>query len=419
VVPVAFKADRRGLRRHVFASETGAQTWRADKASRRARGRHRPQRNASRHDSPLDVCAAAAYTGYVARPWHSSSRGGPLESFARDRVTGPRVGPSPPATKRNLDVLKSHGQLSHDELSLQTQDAVTKHLEPSIPARVDPGPASVVRPVHLDHQPRCRRQKIHDVLPNHHLPAERDPQAAPGELRPKPRFGERGRAHDTSAFLEECRASRVLRMRRHVGLLGAAKWPGAAPWSAGSVTGAGRGTCAEPAPGAERARRAKPGHFAAPRAMPFAFKVGPPHRREKASLRLRIRDAGPTWRRSNTCPTEQTLPPRASLPQLRAARAIRGTPRSAGAGEHNFGGDRAPAGNVAPGRQPTSRSGRGRASARAEHRRTARGASSEYNRDGGRRRISYPNALVATPSVAFAYDQDYPRVVRQAGAKRG
>jgi RHS repeat-associated protein len=36
----------------------------------------------------------------------------------------------------------------------------------------------------------------------------------------------------------------------------------------------------------------------------------------------------------------------------------------------------------------------------------------EYNRDGSRRRISYPNALVATPSVAFAYDQDYPRVVQ-------
>jgi RHS repeat-associated protein len=36
----------------------------------------------------------------------------------------------------------------------------------------------------------------------------------------------------------------------------------------------------------------------------------------------------------------------------------------------------------------------------------------EYNRDGSRRRISYPNALVATPSVAFEYDQDYPRVVQ-------
>jgi RHS repeat-associated protein len=38
----------------------------------------------------------------------------------------------------------------------------------------------------------------------------------------------------------------------------------------------------------------------------------------------------------------------------------------------------------------------------------------EYNRDGSRRRISYPNALVATSSVAFAYDQDYPRVVQMA-----
>jgi hypothetical protein len=99
------------------------------------------------------------------------------------------------------------------------------------------------------------------------------------------------------------------------------------------------------------------------------------YKQTQLHLRLRIRDAGPTWRPRNTCPTEQTLPPRASLPQLRAARASCGTTRSDGAGEHNFGGDRAPGGSVASRRPATSRSGRGRASARAEHRRTTRGAS--------------------------------------------
>jgi YD repeat-containing protein len=117
---------------------------------------------------------------------------------------------------------------------------------------------------------------------------------------------------------------------------------------------------------------------------------------------------GASGRRRPAAPRQS--PPTAR--SLRAARASRGATWFDGAGEHSLGGDRAPEGNVAPGRQPTSRSGRGRASARAEHRRTARGASSEYNRDGSRRRISYPNALVATPSVAFEYDQDYPRVVQ-------
>jgi hypothetical protein len=59
-------------------------------------------------------------------------------------------------------------------------------------------------------------------------------------------------------------------LRRHDGLLRAAKWPGAAPWSAGCVTGARLVAHAQPAPGAERARRAKPGHFAARRAFFFA-----------------------------------------------------------------------------------------------------------------------------------------------------
>jgi YD repeat-containing protein len=36
----------------------------------------------------------------------------------------------------------------------------------------------------------------------------------------------------------------------------------------------------------------------------------------------------------------------------------------------------------------------------------------EYNVDDTRRRVSYANALVPTPAVAFEYDEDYPRVVQ-------
>jgi hypothetical protein len=99
---------------------------------------------------------------------------------------------------------------------------------------------------------------------------------------------------------------------------------------------------------------------------------------------------------------DQTLPTRASLPQLRAARASRGTTWSAGAGEHNFGGDRATGGNVAPRRQFTSHCGRGRASARAEHRRTARGASIQQDFD--LRRIT--NEVNGNLLSEFTYNRD-------------
>jgi hypothetical protein len=60
---------------------------------------------------------------------------------------------------------------------------------------------------------------------------------------------------------------RIVRLWTYAGIPRAAKWPGAAPWSAGCVTGAGRVAWAASEPGAERARRAKPGHFAARRAL--------------------------------------------------------------------------------------------------------------------------------------------------------
>jgi len=230
----------------------------------------------------------------------------------------------------------------------------------------------------------------------------------PSQVVPRPRFRERGRgAHEASAFLGQCGASRVVKMRRHDELLGAAKRPGAAPWSAGCVTGAGRGTRAESAPGAERARRAKPGHFAPSRSMPFVFTAGPPHRRAKRAPDVRIRDGHPTWRRTNTCSAEQTSPTRASLPQLRAARASRGTTHSAGAGEHNFGGDRAPGGNVAPRRQTTSHCGRGRASARDALSRTARGASITYERDVAAGRITtWTQAASGEPTKTYTFGYD-------------
>ena len=116
------------------------------------------------------------------------------------------------ATERVPDALKSERQLSHDEVSLEMQHAKAQRLEPRIAASIRTEPSSVIRPIDLDNE-------------------------------------------------------------RHAGLLRAAEWPGAAPWSAGCVTGARLAEHAPPAPGAERARRAKPGYFVARRALDFAARA--------------------------------------------------------------------------------------------------------------------------------------------------
>jgi hypothetical protein len=110
------------------------------------------------------------------------------------------------------------------------------------------------------------------------------------------------------------------------------------------VTGAGRVSRIAPAPGAERARRAKPGHFAARRATALAAwqsnVVGrsnvlvPPASARRSSQALA---AQVTLRQS----------PLVGLPQSRADRASHGATRSTGAVEHDSGGDRAPGGNAA------------------------------------------------------------------------
>ena len=98
-----------------------------------------------------------------------------------------------------------------------------------------------------------------------------------------------------------------------------------------------------------------------------------------------------------------TLPTHASLPQLRAVRASRGTTWSDGAGEHNFGGDRASGGNVAVRRQ-TTHCGRGRASARAAPGRTARGASIQQDFDLRRITNERQGRMTRVVTISLCFD---------------
>ena len=161
-------------------------------------------------------------------------------------------------------------------------------------------------------------------------------------------------------------------MRRHDGLLRAAKWPGAASWSAGRVTGAGRESRPAPAPGAEHARRAKPGHFAARRALFLALRARLVVLRSSRPVAENVlADDAESLATASQTPMREAprhSPPIARSPRepcygvasLRGRAQLRGRPRAR--------------------RQRcaepwlTPRSGRGRASARAAARRSARGA---------------------------------------------
>jgi hypothetical protein len=84
--------------------------------------------------------------------------------------------------------LKSHRQLPHDELGLEMQQAKSQRLEPRIPPSISAEPSSVIRPIDLDHEPAVGSEKVDDVLAQHDLPPERDPELSTGQLSPQASF---------------------------------------------------------------------------------------------------------------------------------------------------------------------------------------------------------------------------------------
>jgi RHS repeat-associated protein len=146
------------------------------------------------------------------------------------------------------------------------------------------------------------------------------------------------------------------------------------------VTGARRVERADPAPGAERARRAQPGHFVARRAVVFAAQKRNALVAFGDALRRGARRAP---RRRGRCPhgcswetasrVSRGRAPLASLPRLRGARASRIPACCVCAGEHNLGGDRAAGGNAAQSRHSNAQRPRTRECLRRPMSHSARG----------------------------------------------
>jgi hypothetical protein len=116
--------------------------------------------------------------------------------------------PSRVALEGAANESESNLQLSHDELGLEMHHAKAKRLEPSIAESVRTEPSRVIQPVDLDDEATGGGEKVDDVLAQHNLPSERDPELATGQLSPEASLGEcGGGAHDASAFVEQAGAS--------------------------------------------------------------------------------------------------------------------------------------------------------------------------------------------------------------------
>ena len=123
------------------------------------------------------------------------------------------------ATETIPYALKNGRQISHDELGIDMHHAKAKRLKSDIAPGISLSaePSSVIRPVDLDDEAAGGSEEVDDVLAEHDLPSERDPELSTGQLSPQASFRERGLgAHDTSAFVEWDGAGRAMTvLRRH------------------------------------------------------------------------------------------------------------------------------------------------------------------------------------------------------------
>jgi hypothetical protein len=60
------------------------------------------------------------------------------------------------------------------------QDAIAERLEPGITPCIGRAPSGMIRPIDLDDEAVGGREDVDDVLAQHDLPSERDPELSPG-----------------------------------------------------------------------------------------------------------------------------------------------------------------------------------------------------------------------------------------------
>jgi hypothetical protein len=73
-----------------------------------------------------------------------------------------------------------------DELRLDANDAIARAAQPQISPRIGAAPKHVIAAIHLDDEPRHRREKINDEPDEHRLPAKRHAKLASAKRLPKP-----------------------------------------------------------------------------------------------------------------------------------------------------------------------------------------------------------------------------------------
>jgi len=241
-------------------------------------------------------------------------------------------------------------QLAEHELRREADHAIARESEGAVPAPIGAAPTGVIAAIDLDDEARRGGTEINDEGAEHDLALEADAELTGANGLPESLFGRReSRAQGVSAGREQLRASDSERAFFQGSLLVPAKWPGVAPLGAGSVPRARRIAHEVPARGTERAPlgaarplrrdevRDEQRSIHSPRVSPLEQS---PAQQMAKSLQARPRLAG-------------AAPQRDYLPHSRAARA--GVPQLAvvhdvpriGAGEHEFGEGRAPAGGVA------------------------------------------------------------------------
>jgi hypothetical protein len=104
---------------------------------------------------------------------------------------------SPDARERN-------GQLMHDQLGIETQDAIAEAAQCLIPAGIGLDPARVAKPIDLDRKARLGGQEINDEAADRDLTAEGNSQPATPDGRPESGLRSRGlEPHMTRAGREE------------------------------------------------------------------------------------------------------------------------------------------------------------------------------------------------------------------------
>ena len=271
-------------------------------------------------------------------------------SWAKARATARAEARTVPlAAERLAHELDCARQLAERELRREADHAIARESECAVPAPIGAAPTGVIAAIDLDDEAGRWGTEINDEGAEHDLALEADAELTGANGLPEALFGRReSRAQCVSAGREQLRASDIERAFFQGSLLVPAKWPGVAPLSAGSVTRARRIAPEVPARGAERAPRAarplrrdevrdEQRSIHSPRVSLFEES---PAQQIAESLQARLRLAGAVSQRDY-------------LPHSRAARA--GVPQLAvvihasriGAGEHEFGEGRAPAGGVA------------------------------------------------------------------------